>query len=128
MKRNHRSAFSLVEVMIVVMILGILLTIAVPNFIRARQQGRVQTVVGNLKQLESAKEQWALDQGKGTADVPAAADLVPGYIKAWPKGPVGNGADYVPNDLASRPTFKGVPVDDFQDPATRDAAIAACGL
>jgi len=128
MKMRRRKAFSLVEVMIVVLILGILLAIAVPNFVRARQQGRVQTVVGNLRQIESAKEQWALDQGKGTADVPVAADLVPDYIKKWPLGPVGNGTDYVPNDLANRSTFKGHALDAFQDPATRDAAIAACGL
>lgn len=128
MKRSNKHAFTLVEVMIVVMILAILLAIAVPNFIRARQNGRVQSVVGNLRQLESAKEQWAMDQGKSSADVPVQADLVPQYLKKWPFGPVGNAADYVPNDLNSRSTFKGHDLDDFQDPATRDATIAACGL
>lgn len=128
MKRNRRKAFTLVEVMIVVMILAILLTIAVPNFIKSRQAGRVQTVVGNLKQIEAAKEQWAIENGKATSEVPASADLVPHYINRWPLGPVGNGTDYAANDMASRSTFKGHDLDDFQDPATRDAAVAACGL
>jgi len=128
MRNNKRKAFTLVEIMIVVLIIGILLAIAVPNFIKARQNSRVQTVVGNLKQIESAKEQWAMDQGKTSADVPVQADLVPQYMKKWPFGPVGNGADYVAGAVNAAPTFKGQSADLFQDPATRDAAIAAAGL
>lgn len=128
MSHRTRRAFTLVEVMIVVIILAILLAIAVPNFVRARQNGRVQSVVGNLKQLEAAKTHWAMERGKTSTDVPMPAELVPGYIRLWPQGPVGTAADYLPNDVGSAPTFKGIPAQAFQDPATRDAAIAAAGL
>lgn len=126
-KRKNKG-FTLVEIMIVVLIIGILLAIAVPNFVKARQNSRVQTVVANLKQIEAAKEQWAMDTGAASTASPTSTDLTPDYMKKWPLGPVGTGADYLANDMNSAPTFKGQSADLFQDPATRDAAIAAAGL
>lgn len=114
--------------MIVVLIIGILLGIAVPNFVKARQNSRVQTVIAHLKNIESAKDQWAMDTGAVATATPTAADLTPDYLQKWPTGPVGTGADYVANDLPSDPTFKGQAMALFLDPATRDAAIAASGL
>ena len=105
MKRNKRTGFTLVEIMIVVLIIGILLAIAVPNFIKARQNSRLQTIVGNLKQIESAKEQWAMETGQTSTAVPVQADLVPTYMKAWPTGPVTG--DYLPNAVNADPTFGG---------------------
>ncbi|QYK54024.1 MAG: prepilin-type N-terminal cleavage/methylation domain-containing protein [Fimbriimonadaceae bacterium] len=128
MKSRKNSGFTLVEIMIVVLIIGILLAIAVPNFVKARQNSRVQTVVGNLKQIEAAKEQWAMDTGAASNASPTTANLTPTYMKKWPSGPVGTGADYVPNDMATLPTFKGQSATLFQDPTTKDAAIAAAGL
>lgn len=128
MKRNKRKGFTLVEIMIVVLIIGILLAIAVPNFVKARQNSRVQTVVGNLKQIEAAKEQWAMDTGATSTATPTSADLAPQYMKKWPLGPVGTGADYVAGTMTAEPTFKGETATRFQDPATKDAAIATAGL
>ncbi|MCB0826984.1 MAG: prepilin-type N-terminal cleavage/methylation domain-containing protein [Armatimonadetes bacterium] len=129
MKRNRKNqGFTLVEIMIVVLIIGILLAIAVPNFVKARQNSRVQSVIGNLKQIESGKEQWAMDTGAASTATPTSADLSPTYVKKWPSGPVGTGADYVAETMSAPPTFKGQTLDAFQDPATRDAAIAAAGL
>ncbi|MFO0539681.1 MAG: type IV pilin protein, partial [Armatimonadota bacterium] len=54
MKRNKKKGFTLVEIMIVVLIIGILLAIAVPNFITARQNSRAQTIIANLEQIEAA--------------------------------------------------------------------------
>lgn len=105
MNRNKRKAFTLVEIMIVVLIIGILLAIAVPNFIKARQSSRLQTVIGNLKQIESAKEQWAMETGQVSSAVPTEAQLVPDYIKAWPTGPVTG--TYLPNAVNATPTFIG---------------------
>lgn len=105
MNRNKRKAFTLVEIMIVVLIIGILLAIAVPNFIKARQSSRLQTVIGNLKQIESAKEQWAMETGQVSTAVPTQADLVPDYMKTWPSGPVTG--DYLPNAVNAAPTFIG---------------------
>ena len=127
LKRNKRKGFTLVEIMIVVLIIGILLAIAVPNFVKARQNSRLQTVIGNLKQLESAKQQWAMDKGKVSTDSPVAADLAPTYMQKWPLGPVGTSADYLANTVGTPSSFKGQTLDDFQA-ADPSAAVAAAGL
>lgn len=109
MIRNRKKrGFTLVEIMIVVLIIGILLAIAVPNFISARQASRVKTVVSNLKQIESAKEQWAMETGQPSDSTPATDDLVPRYVKAWPTGPVTG--DYEANAVNEEPTFRGEPL------------------
>ncbi|MEQ1823917.1 MAG: prepilin-type N-terminal cleavage/methylation domain-containing protein [Fimbriimonadaceae bacterium] len=81
-KRN--KGFTLVEIMIVVLIIGILLAIAVPNFIKARENSRTRTCIANLRQFEAAKEQWAMENKKGSTDVPTSGDLSPDYIKSIP--------------------------------------------
>ena len=59
--KSANRAFTLIEIMIVVLIIGILLAIAVPNFIRAREQSRAKACSSNLRQIDSAEEQWAMD-------------------------------------------------------------------
>ena len=105
MKRFKKTkGFTLVEIMIVVLIIGILLAIAVPNFIKARESSRGKTCVANLKQIESAKEQWAMENKKGATDTPAQSDLegASNYIKKWPTCP--SGGTYTINDVATSPT------------------------
>lgn len=103
MNRIRKSkGFTLVEIMIVVLIIGILLAIAVPNFIKARESSRAKTCVANLRQIEAAKEQWAMEEKKGAADTPVQGDLEPTYIKKWPECP--SGGAYTINDVATEPT------------------------
>ena len=85
--RKLRHGFTLVEIMIVVLIIGILLAIAVPNFIRAREGSRAKSCQGNLKQIQSAKEQWAMDNKASTSATPAMTDRAPAYIKSTPACP-----------------------------------------
>lgn len=68
-KLNRRSGFTLVEIMIVVAIIGLLAAIAIPNFVKARQSAQKNACIANLRQLEGAKENWALENKKteGTA-------------------------------------------------------------
>ncbi|MFI5387585.1 MAG: competence type IV pilus major pilin ComGC, partial [Fimbriimonadales bacterium] len=71
-----------------------LMAIAVPNFIRARETSRRNSCIANLKQIDSAKEQWAMDNKKNTGDSPAWSDLVgttstAGYMKSQPTCPGG---------------------------------------
>lgn len=127
MHKNKKQGFTLVEIMIVVLIIGILLAIAVPNFVKARQNSRLQTVVANLKQLESAKQQWAMDKGKISSDTPVTADLVPTYLSKWPVGPVGAATDYSAATVGTECTFKGQGLSAFQA-ADPSAAITAAGL
>jgi competence protein ComGC len=89
--------------MIVVLIIGILLAIAVPNFIKARESSRTKSCVANLKQIDSAKEQWAMDN-KQTTSTPAWTDLVgtSNYLKSTPTCP--SGGTYGINAVGSNPT------------------------
>ena len=82
-----RRGFTLVEIMIVVLIIGILLAIAVPNFIRARESSRAKSCIANLKQIDSAKEQWAMDNKQDTGATPASTDLYTVYTKNTPSCP-----------------------------------------
>lgn len=75
-----KNGFTLIEVFITVVILGVLLAIAVPNFIAIRANVQRDMCVNNLRQLKIAKEQWALENNKLDNDTPTAADLN-SYIK-----------------------------------------------
>ena len=104
MLNNARRGFTLVEIMIVVLIIGILLAIAVPNFIRARESSRAKSCVSNLKQIDSAKEQWAMDNKKTSADTPTTADLYGAtkYVKSTPNCPASG--TYAINAIGTTPT------------------------
>jgi prepilin-type N-terminal cleavage/methylation domain-containing protein len=102
MQRNR--AFTLVEIMIVVLIIGILMAIAVPNFVKARESSRRNTCIANLKQVDSAKEQWAMDTRKNAGDTCAMTDLVgtAAYLKATPVCP--SGGTYTVAAVGTNPT------------------------
>src|SRR5437660_8104194 len=81
--RNDRSAFTLVEIMIVVAIIGLLAALAVPGFVKARKQSQGRRILNDCRQMDAAIDQWALENGKtdgATSDTVGAAT----YLKtAW---------------------------------------------
>lgn len=74
-RRTVQRGFTLVEIMIVILIIGMLLAVAAPGFVRARQTSQARGCQHNLKQILGAKERWAMDNQKGATDTPTLDDL-----------------------------------------------------
>jgi prepilin-type N-terminal cleavage/methylation domain-containing protein len=92
--KNHRKAgFTLVEIMIVVAIIGLLAAIAIPNFIKARTTSQANACVNNLRQIDGAIQQWALENKAASgATSPATTALAPYLGRGtgeWPTCPSG---------------------------------------
>jgi len=66
--------------MIVVAIIGLLAAIALPNFLRSREFAQLNTIANNLRILEGAKEQYALEYKLATSTPLTENDLLP-YLK-----------------------------------------------
>ena len=100
---SNRAAFTLVEIMIVVAIIGLLAAIAIPNFVRARENAQRTACQANLRSIAGAKLTWALEQRRGNAEVPTDADLFGPtlYISAKPGCPA-NGS-YTLNQVDTKP-------------------------
>ncbi|HOP80720.1 MAG TPA: prepilin-type N-terminal cleavage/methylation domain-containing protein, partial [Armatimonadota bacterium] len=82
--KKRKGGFTLIEIMFVVLIIAILLAIAIPNFMRARETSRAKSCQGNLRQIETAKEQWAMDTKAASEAEPKVEDLVDEYMKGTP--------------------------------------------
>ncbi|MDI6783813.1 MAG: prepilin-type N-terminal cleavage/methylation domain-containing protein [bacterium] len=84
---KSKKGFTLVEIMIVVAIIGILAAIAIPNFIKSRKMSRAKACVSNLKQIDGAVQQWALETKKTGGETVTTAvlmsDISPYLRGAW---------------------------------------------
>ena len=123
-----KKGFTLVEIMIVVAIIGLLAAIAIPSFMKARTTSQKNACINNLRQIESAKDQYSIEEGRTNlwafaSDAAAFSTLVgkeTGYIKANPACPASSDAndkgtaaravaDYTVNAIGSNPVCGVVP-------------------
>lgn len=114
--------------MIVVATIGMLAAMAIPNLIRARHHSQTNVCIGNLREIDSAKQQWALEKGSTADTTPGEAEIQP-YIGRGVSGSLGcvkcplqyvaaGFAGYSINSMKELPTC--LKKDDTIHPATLD--------
>ena len=79
--RRCTSGFTFIEIIIVITIIGLLVAIAIPKAMQARDTSRLNIIYNNLRQIEHAKELWALDQKKTNGTVVSDMSVLGGYLK-----------------------------------------------
>lgn len=122
MKRERERGFTLIEMMIVVAIIAILVTVLVPNFMRARAQAQTAACEGNLKEIATALELYQTDHDaypqSGNVDA-SNTDLQP-YLQQTPVDPAaGPGKPYT---FTVTDAGTGAPSYTITCPGTHDPA------
>jgi prepilin-type N-terminal cleavage/methylation domain-containing protein len=93
---KNRGGFTLVEIMIVVAIIALLAAIAVPNFLRSRKRSQATQVLEDLRQIDSAVDQWAIENNKAGGS-PVTWGDVQKYIKTGTRLYTSSGKDILGN-------------------------------
>jgi prepilin-type N-terminal cleavage/methylation domain-containing protein len=100
--RNDRSAFTLVEIMIVVAIIGLLAALAVPGFVKARKQSQGRRILNDCRQQDAAIDQWALEKGMKDGDPVAGNEAaIATYLKTGWKATDLLGNDYTVGNVGA---------------------------
>ena len=103
-----QAGFTLVEIGIVVAIIGLLATIATPTWVRARTSSQTNTCINNLRQIDAAKQQWALETKQAGTAAPVFSDIS-SFLKNVVICPAGGrnasfGSTYEINDMVTKPS------------------------
>src|SRR2546426_9296748 len=96
---NRNGGFTLIEILVVVAIIGLLAAIAIPSFLKSRDTSQLNAIFNNLRLIEAAKDQWALENKKGTGDTTNLSSISD-YLKGGTIKPVVN-ETYTANPVGS---------------------------
>ena len=120
---NRRAGFTLVEIMIVVAIIALLAAIAVPGFLRARKRSQASRIINDLRLIDSAVDQYAIENNKSSGATVNTADWT-NYLKKgttlWSTGTDILGNAYGPqkvDTLPSVPSSTKTALSDVTDPS-----------
>jgi prepilin-type N-terminal cleavage/methylation domain-containing protein len=115
-----RQAFTLVEIMIVVAIIALLAAIAVPGFLRARKRSQASKILNDLRMIDSAVDQYAIETNRKTGDAVAVADWT-NYLKKgsllYNTGSSLLGTAYGPQTVDTIPQVQSADLDVLSDVA-----------
>ena len=119
--RPHRRAgFTLVEIMIVVAIIAMLSAIATNNVLRARKRTQASKTLDDLRSLDGALDQWAMEKNKSAGDSAQFSDVQP-YLKTMNKMAVSGqdlfGQNYGPFTVDTGPKVSTVTFNALSDVA-----------
>jgi prepilin-type N-terminal cleavage/methylation domain-containing protein len=108
---TNRRGFTLVEIMIVVAIIGLLASIAIPNFMKSRETANQTACISNLRQIEGAIQMWSLETRKDSGQTVAYEDIS-AYMRnlvACPSGGKTFADSYTITTVDTRPTCQRRP-------------------
>ena len=116
---SKRGGFTLVEIMIVVAIIALLASIAVPNFLRSRKRSQATQVLEDLRLIDAAVDQYAIENNKKKGDTVTWAD-VQKYLKAGTRLEQSTHTDVLSGDFGATYTVDTIP----QVPAATFTALS----
>ena len=111
-KTYRKAGFTLVEIMIVVALVGLLAGIAAPSMVRARTQSQTNACINNLRQIDDASQEWALEYHRAADATVSFTDIQPYLKNAIICPAAGTGAtfdsSYSITTVSNKPTCKVV--------------------